>query len=151
MAHSTLDASSLEFAHGLLGRTVSEAMLRVPKVLGAGSRVGDAVALFQDDHVHAALVVDAEERLLVVVERADLVGRSSEEQLTTVGQLGGRTVGAAADLKTAWLAMRGLGRRRVAVVDGPAGQLVGLLCLKRSGLGFCSDADVADRGPLRGC
>jgi hypothetical protein len=34
--------------------------------------------------------------------------------------------------------------RRIAVVD-EHGALLGLLCLKRSGTGFCSDDDVAAR------
>jgi hypothetical protein len=34
------------------------------------------------------------------------------------------------------------GRRRIAVVE-PDGTLVGLLCLKQSGSGFCTDAGVA--------
>jgi hypothetical protein len=57
-----------------------------------------------------------------------------------------------------WAGMVARGRRRLAVVDD-RGLLVGLLCLKRSGRGFCSAADVAARardrrtsiaGPLGG-
>jgi len=40
------------------------------------------------------------------------------------------------------------GRRRLAVVDD-GGVLVGLLCLKRTGRGFCSDLDVASRAASR--
>jgi len=40
--------------------------------------------------------------------------------------------------------MQRTGRRRLAVVDGE-GRLVGLLCLKASGSGFCSNEDVASR------
>jgi hypothetical protein len=40
------------------------------------------------------------------------------------------------------------GQRRLAVVDR-AGTLLGLLCLKRTGDGFCSDRDVASRAAAR--
>jgi hypothetical protein len=40
--------------------------------------------------------------------------------------------------------MRASGRRRLAVTSDD-GTLVGLLCLKASGNGFCSDGDVASR------
>ena len=119
MARSTLDASSLESAHGLRGRTVGDAMLRSAQGPRVRCPVGDAVAFFQDDHVHAALVVDAEGRLLAVVVRADLAGRSPDEQLGPSDGSVGRTVGVGDGLEHAWLAMRGLGQRRRAVVDGP--------------------------------
>jgi hypothetical protein len=41
--------------------------------------------------------------------------------------------------------MRRAGRRRLAVTSED-GRLLGLLCLKASGRGFCSDEDVAARG-----
>jgi hypothetical protein len=40
--------------------------------------------------------------------------------------------------------MRQQGRRRLAVVDAD-GALLGLLCLKASGDGFCSDDGIASR------
>jgi hypothetical protein len=40
--------------------------------------------------------------------------------------------------------MRQTGRRRLAVVDED-GTLLGLLCLKATGLGFCSDDAIAQR------
>jgi hypothetical protein len=45
--------------------------------------------------------------------------------------------------------MRAQSTRRLAVVDG-TGRLVGLLCLKRTLDGFCSDADVRARAVERG-
>jgi hypothetical protein len=44
----------------------------------------------------------------------------------------------------AWLAMTATGQRRNAVISED-GRLLGLLCLKASQAGFCSDEDVADR------
>ncbi|WP_370937801.1 CBS domain-containing protein [Amycolatopsis sp. cg13] len=128
--------------------TVGEAMLRAPKVLDASATVGEVRGLFEDDHVHAALVVSGE-TLLSVVERPDLDGLAEALPAYRAGRLTGRVVGAEADLYETW---RGMSRRRLAVVDS-SGRLLGLLCLKRSGRGFCSDADVAARASDResGC
>lgn len=120
--------------------TVGEAMLRAPKVLVASATVGEVRALFEDDHVHAALVVSGE-TLLSVVERPDLDGLPDALPAHRAGRLTGRVVSPEVDLYATWLSMS---RRRLAVVDGN-GRLLGLLCLKRSGRGFCSDADVAAR------
>ncbi|MHC1558325.1 CBS domain-containing protein [Actinomycetospora sp. C-140] len=123
-------------------------MLRRPKVLPAAATVADARAVLADDHVHAALVVDGGV-LLAVVERGDLDPSVPEAMpAALVGRLAGRTVGPDADLDATWSAMAAQGRRRMAVVDGD-GVLLGLLCLKRSGRGFCSDADVAARAADR--
>ena len=45
-------------------------------------------------------------------------------------------------------AMQASGDRRLAVVEDD-GRLLGLLCLKRSGDGFCTDAGVAERRAAR--
>jgi len=58
--------------------------------------------------------------------------------------LAGRTVGPHAELDTTRQWMRSRQRRRLAVVDDDA-RLLGLLCLKRSGQGFCTDAGVLER------
>ncbi|ATY11913.1 CBS domain-containing protein [Amycolatopsis sp. AA4] len=128
--------------------TVAEAMLRAPKVLDASATVGEVRALFADDHVHAALVV-ARGTLLSVVERPDLDGLPDALPASEAGRLTGRVAAPEADLHATW---RGMSRRRLAVVD-ESGRLLGLLCLKRSGRGFCSDADVAARAQDRasGC
>ncbi|WP_037370585.1 CBS domain-containing protein [Amycolatopsis orientalis] len=128
--------------------TVGEAMLRAPKVLDAAATVGEVRALFEDDHVHAALVVSGD-TLLSVVERPDLEGLPDSLAACRAGRLTGRVAAPEADLHATWL---GMSRRRLAVVD-ERGRLLGLLCLKRSGRGFCSDADVAARARDRdsGC
>jgi CBS domain-containing protein len=124
-------------------RTVGEAMLRRPKVLPATTTVDDARDALADDHVHALLLLD-DGVLVAVAERADLAGVAGDTPAAHVGRLAGRTVAPTADLTTTWAGMTAAGRRRIAVVDD-RGRLVGLLCLKRSGRGFCSDADVAAR------
>ena len=130
----------------LVGRTVGEAMVRAPKVLDPSATVADLHAFFLDDHVHAALVVDGAGRLLSVVRPTDLDGRTPSQTAVEVGRLSGRVVSPDVDLVEAWDLMLRRGQRRLAVADA-RGRLLGLLCLKRSGRGFCSDAGVAARSP----
>jgi CBS domain-containing protein len=101
-------------------------------------------AFFADDHVHMALLVE-DGRLVGAVDRDDLAQELPDELPTwAVAPLEGRTISADTAVGDAFLAMGRFGRRRLAVVDH-AGGLVGLLCLKASGGGFCSNADVAGR------
>jgi hypothetical protein len=94
--------------------------------------------------VHAALIVLAG-KLLGLVERADLAaGTDDAAPAVAVARLDGRTVGPETPLAGAREAMREAGRRRLAVTTEDS-TLVGLLCLKSSGRGFCSDDDVAAR------
>ncbi|HWN25814.1 MAG TPA: CBS domain-containing protein, partial [Actinomycetospora sp.] len=130
------------------GTVVSDAMLLHPKVCAADLSVAAAHELFGDDHVHALLVVGAGV-LLAVVEQADLAGAPAEAPARHHGRLGDRVVGPHEDMLATWTAMLADGRRRLAVVDGQ-GALLGLLCLKRSGRGFCSQADVDARARERG-
>lgn len=127
--------------------TVAAAMIRAPKVHGPDATVADLLDFFTDDHVHAAAVVD-DRTLLSVVVRSDLTGRAPGGPASTAGRLTGRTVSPDANLQRTRRRMLAAGTRRLAVVDG-ADQLMGLLCLKRTGLGFCTDADVADRARER--
>lgn len=123
--------------------TVAHAHLRTPKVHGPDVSVGAARAFFTDGHVHALLLVEAGV-LVAVVERDDLVGVPDGARARTVGTLAGRVAGPADDLEATRRAMAARGQRRLAVVD-EQGVLLGLLCLKRHGRGFCSAADVAAR------
>lgn len=128
----------------LSGTSVSDAMIRCPKLLGPTATVAQVREFFRDDHVHVALLVDRG-KLLAVVERSDLIDApSASSPAVTVGRLHGRVTGPDADLAAACERMRALGRRRLAVIDS-RGNCLGLLCLKRSGLGFCSDDDVRAR------
>ena len=128
--------------------TVAEFMICRPKVLSDTATIGDIRDFFLDDHVHAALIVQAV-ALLSVVERADLDSTTPTRIMArTVGRLDDRVVAATEPLAVARQRMQLSGRRRLAVVNAD-GELVGLLCLKRSGLGFCSDDDVQARADYR--
>lgn len=127
------------------GRTVLDAAVRTPKTSGPTATVADIHDLFQDDHVHAALIVDANGRLMSVIEHPDLDAASAETAPAwRYGRLEGRVIHPHADLEHTWQAMRSQGRRRLALIDDD-GQVLGLLCLKRTGLGFCTDDDVCAR------
>jgi CBS domain-containing protein len=128
----------------LAGERVTQAMLTCPTVYGPETTVGELRAFFRDDHVHIALLVDAG-KLVAAVDRADLAPQLSDESPALfVAALHGRTVGPGASLADALETMRQTGRRRLAVVDAD-GTLLGLLCLKATGLGFCSDDAIAQR------
>lgn len=126
---------------------VADAMLHAPTVSAPAATVGELRRLFTDDHVHAALLVDAT-RLVAVLDRGDLLGAAEGDAAAGLAPLAGRTVGPAEDLERVRLRMVAQGIRRLAVVDD-GGALLGLLCLKRSGSGFCSDDDVAARAAER--
>jgi predicted transcriptional regulator len=126
------------------GLTVADHVVSHPAVHGCGTTVGELRALFLDDHVHMALLLDGG-RLVSAVERQDLNdGLADEAPASLVGTLVGRAVRSGEPVAETLASMRTNGRRRLAVISDD-GALLGLLCLKASGLGFCSDDDVASR------
>ena len=119
-------------------------MIINPKVCPLTVTVGCLRELFSGDRVHAALINDGR-RLVGVVEQGDLHRDLPDSALAvSVGRLAGRTIARDAPLPVVQRRMLAEGRRRLAVVDD-YGDLVGLLCIKRSGLGFCSDVDIRNR------
>jgi CBS domain-containing protein len=128
-------------------RTVADAMLNFPKTCPSTTTVDEARTMLLNDHVHALLVVE-NGQLSAIVERADLTCAPGAAPARQSGKLVGRIVGPDVDLDTTWQWMRVDRHRRLAVVDD-TGRLLGLLCLKRSGRGFCSDAGVLDRARER--
>ena len=125
-------------------RSVGEAMVTGPWTHAVTTTVAQARDAFTDLHVHMLLLTH-EGVLRGTLVRDDLVtaedpGRPALEVATLVD----RTVGAGQDLDATMGLMRQRGTRRLAVVDDD-GSLVGLLCLKRTFDGFCSDADVQAR------
>lgn len=148
------DEDVVEFGGGRLAcapgeATVADAMVRLPKLLPATATGRDVRELFLDDHVHAALVVD-DERLLTVIEPHEAEPHEADADADgparIMGTLRGRTVAPYADLWSTWVWMTSHGRRRLAVIED--GRCVGLLCLKRSGRGFCCDAGIRARALL---
>ena len=119
-------------------------MLTCPTVHRSSTTVAQLREFFGDDHVHMALLVEGQ-KLVGTIERTHLTSRlSAETPASTIARLEGRTISPDATLFEAFSAMRHSGRRRLAVTSDDS-TLLGLLCLKASGLGFCSDADIANR------
>ncbi|RJQ66944.1 CBS domain-containing protein [Pseudonocardiaceae bacterium YIM PH 21723] len=123
--------------------TVGDAMIHFPEVFPPEATVGQVRERFTDDHQHAVLIVRDGE-LLAVLERPDLAGLPDDLPAARFGRLTDRVVPPDTDLESTRLTMVAERRRRLAVVD-PDGGLLGLLCLKRTGLGFCSDEGVRAR------
>ena len=123
---------------------VAHAVLTRPDLHGPSTTVAELRTYFLDDHVHMALIVDAG-RLVATVEREDLDSDLPDgTPARIVGSLEGRTVDPNASLSETVELMKRTGRRRLAVVDAQS-LLLGLLCLKADGHGFCSDDGVESR------
>jgi hypothetical protein len=119
-------------------------MVRHPKLCSEDCTAGEIRELFAGDHVHAVLVVSGT-RLVNVIDRADLgPGTAESAAAASLGRLHGRVIAPTAPADAALRQMIADGRRRLAVA-GPDRRLLGLLCLKRSGTGFCSDENVRQR------
>lgn len=131
---------------------VDDVMLRAPIVLAASSTLADARDVLASSHVHIVLLTATGrvgEPLLGTLVRDDVPDRGgARDSALTHARLAGRTVHADLVADDVRRSMRASGRRRLAVV-GTDGRLVGLLCLKRSGEGFCTDAGVRARRAAR--
>ena len=126
-------------------RTPANAMLTTPVRHSLNATVREIREFFDDDHVHAALIVGPAGYLAAVVERADLPrSLAADTAAISVGRLAGRIVPGGASLTAIQRAMIATGRRRAAVVSED-GLLLGLLCLKANRAGFCSEDDVGAR------
>ena len=125
-------------------RSVQDAMLTDVKLCDVTATLGEVRDLFDDQHVHSAVVVDAG-LLLTVIDRADLVGLDDDHALAVhAGTLGARVIAPDADLDDARAILLTSQRRRLAVV-ATDGTFQGLLCLKRTLEGFCSEQDAHAR------
>ncbi len=126
-------------------RTLADAMLTTPVRHPLGATVREIREFFDDDHVHAALIVGPAGYLAAVVERADIThSQVAGAAAAPWGRLAGRTVLEDASLTEIQRVMNAAGRRRAAVISED-GRLLGLLCLKASRAGFCSEEDVRAR------
>ena len=123
---------------------VQDAMLRHPKTLPRTATLADVRAMLADDHVHAALLVEGQ-RLVGVISLSDLPESLADSvSALPLATLTGCTARPDDELEPLRRTLLAQGARRLAVID-QAGDLLGLLCLKRHGDGFCSEADVLQR------
>jgi CBS-domain-containing membrane protein len=124
---------------------VTDAMITCPKTHGLNAGLEEIRAFFDDDHVHMALIVAADGRLVTTIERSDLPADSSAcRPVAEHGTLVGRTTDPAQALDAATASLLRERRRRLAVVDD-SGRLLGMLCLKKNHTGYCSDENVRER------
>jgi hypothetical protein len=127
------------------GQFVADAMISCPKTHDLGTTADEIRAFFEDDHVHMALIVKTDRRLVTTIERADLSASPPVHTLAAeLGTLTGRTAGPAQKLEAVTAGLLRERRRCQAVVDD-CGRLLGLLCLKKDGSGYCSDDNVRQR------
>ena len=128
----------------MLSATVGAAALRIPKTHPLTTTVGEARAAFEDAHVHM-LLLTANGFLLGTLVRGDLPATAGDGELALVYAVtAGRTVAPSVNAEVMRRVLVARGDRRRAVVSRD-GRLLGLLCLKGSATGFCTDADVAER------
>ena len=123
--------------------TVGSAMLRCPTVHRPDLTVGEARTVFEASPKTHLLVLVEDGVLVSTLVRADLEQLGDPDApARDAGSLVGRTVAVDAPLEPLRASMAGSGLRRLAVVDDER-RLLGLLCLKRSRTGFCTDEGVA--------
>ncbi|MCS4253046.1 putative transcriptional regulator [Rhodococcus erythropolis] len=131
--------------NSLAGKQVRDIMINCPKWVDSTITIGHAEKLFTDEHVHMLLLVE-DRQLVGTLVRTDLHHDPLPRELPAkpFSAMKGRWVHPdhdATDLLT-WMSSQRI--RRLAVVDETL-NLKGLVCLKRTGTGFCSDANVEAR------
>jgi hypothetical protein len=131
---------------------VAEVMLSTPIVLEGSATVDDVRTVFASTHVHMVLLTPhgrGGEPLRGTRVRDDLPEPASgRSPVLPHARVAGRTVAADLLADDVRRSMQADGQRRAAVVDVD-GVLLGLLCLKHHGRGFCTDAGVASRRAAR--
>lgn len=122
---------------------IADAMIPAPKVCQTSTTAADLRHFFDDEHVHAALIVEGDV-LITVVLRADLPAATPDTAAAPgLGRLLDRVISGGERLDDAKHQMLKLGLRRLAVTDDH-GRLLGLLCLNRRYNGFCTQQDVQE-------
>lgn len=119
-------------------------MVTHPKSLPADdASIDDVHAALADDHVHMILLTHGE-TLCGTLTRSDVTDVPGDHRALVYSVLWGRTVSPDTPVAAVRAFLIQAEQRRLAVVDAEL-TLLGLVCLKRSGSGFCSDTDVASR------
>ena len=130
----------------VLVETVGDAMLHHPTVHDADLTVGEARDVFASSPKTHLLLLVRGDRLVAAVSREDVEAAADADGATpaaSVSSLDGRTTTPDLPVGPLRAAMADSGLRRIAVVDDEM-HLLGLLCLKASLAGFCTDEGVAE-------
>lgn len=120
-----------------------DVMVTHPKSLPADASIDDVRGALADDHVHMILLTHGD-NLCGTLTRSDVTDVPGDHRALVYSVLSGRTVSPDTPVAAVRAFLVQAEQRRLAVVDAEL-TLLGLICLKRSGSGFCSDADVASR------
>lgn len=133
-----------EYGVGHHPLTVADAMVRRPKTFPLDATVGEALAAFENSHVHMLLLTHDHTLNGTIVRRDLTPAPSGNAPLLELAHLAGRTASPRAPLTPVRERMIEQGLRRLAVID-PHRTLLGLLCLKRTLTGFCTDDGIDSR------
>ncbi|NYJ01795.1 putative transcriptional regulator [Nocardioides thalensis] len=126
--------------------TVGDAMLHHPTVHPADLTVAEARAFFASSPKRHLLLLVRDDVLVGAVSRHDVETTPEADAAApaaSIASLEGRTTRVDVPVGPLRESMAGTGLRRIAVVDDEM-HLVGLLCLKASLTGFCTDEGVAE-------
>lgn len=126
-----------------VAETVADAMLRHPTVHPADLTAGEAREIFEARPKTHLLLLATDDVLVSTLTREDLATGDDSVPAVSLGTLDGRTTSPDVPVDDLRTAMTTSGLRRIAVVDADRG-LLGLLCLKASLTGFCTDDGVRE-------
>jgi CBS domain-containing protein len=118
------------------GRSVSEIMIRNPKLLPADASVADARALFSNPKVLVAPLVDAEGRVTGELGRDDVPSSADEAEHAADYSSDPHLIAPDATMRAAIDTLTEVDGERLVVVDAD-GRLAGMLCLNRRDGRFC--------------
>jgi CBS domain-containing protein len=118
------------------GRSVSEIMIRNPKMLPADANVADARALFSNPKVLVAPLVDAEGRVTGELGRDDVPSSADEAEHAADYSSDPHLIAPDATMRAAIDTLTEVHGERLVVVDAD-GRLAGMLCLNRRDGRFC--------------
>jgi CBS domain-containing protein len=118
------------------GRSVSEIMIRNPKMLPADANVADARALFSNPKVLVAPLVDAEGRVTGELGRDDVPSSADEAEHAADYSSDPHLIAPDATMRAAIDTLTEVDGERLVVVDAD-GRLAGMLCLNRRDGRFC--------------
>jgi len=121
---------------------VRDVMVSRPKTLSADSSVGEVRALLRNPHVQTALLVDGE-RYAGAIDRDEIAAEVPDDApARPFARLDAARIEPEARVSEALERLQASGGRRLVVVGADGETLHGLLCLKRSRQGFCTDRSV---------
>jgi CBS domain-containing protein len=118
---------------------VRDVMVRRPKTLPADSTVADLRAHFENPRVRTALLADGGRFAGAIGPEELSSGAAGADPARAHARTDLPTVGPDATMADALALMERRGDHRLIVLDPDGETLVGLLCLDRTGAGFCVD------------